>query len=305
MAVRSFLLFLCLVLFFIAVPVFQAPAETIEEYKERMKKEQEEAEQKKKKNRGEEENAGSPDLSGLCNCLASVFQVMASTDVEISIEDANDTPDYDANPDGNDDSDESNVTPPPDGSPENGAEEHTTEASSTEEKSATDSAAEKSPVGPLFPNMDVSLSGSYLFGQETPVFDVTGRFALNVEFFHANIFYQYLGDTTGSSLNTFSANIGFVFPFSNVVSSVYGGVLWQVELSVCFSFGIDLKIAFSESFFLEISSLFAFHSPFYFIILSPSLNVAFDHFTLGAGFNFYDYSAYIQYGPTVSLGLWF
>ncbi len=301
MATRVFLLFLCFLMLFSTAAVYQAKAETIEEYKERMKREQEEAEKKKKKNRGKDDKSGSPDLSGLCNCLGSIFEAMASTDIEVSIVDSSDrpaepeTPAPDGDPDRQDDSDKTDGTPPQEKPPEDGAGEPT----------AADTTGEKQPAGPAFPLFTVSLGGAYLFGQEISLFDLTARLVLNVEFFHVNTFYQYLGDAAGSSLNSFSANIGFIFPFSPVVASVFGGVFWQEGFSVQFSFGTNLKIAFTDSLFLEISSLFSFYAPFYFIVLSPTLELALGHFTCGLGFNYFNYNGLNLYGPTAKIGLWF
>lgn len=349
---RTAYVFLCLVLAFTTVTVFRAPAETIDEYKERIRKEQEEKKEKEKKSRSHDEKGGAPDLSGLCGCLGSLFEAMASTDIEVTVEQEPE-PEY-VNPPPADETppDDATVTPddslPPDDTPPDDAAvtpddslppDDTTQDDGTaipddtspddaavtpddslppDESAAADGKAADTPaddtantaeepdrVKPIKPFIALSLAASYLFGQEIPFFDGMTRVTMNIEVFHIHAWYQLMADANGSYLSTFSANLGLVLGVDTIVSSVYAGVFVQEGSAPAFSFGTDLKFAFTDNFFLEIYTLFSFDVPLYNIILIPSLNLVVGPLTVGAGCGFYDYSGLVICGPSVTLGLWF
>jgi hypothetical protein len=302
MIVRKFSLFCCFILLFSTAAATLARAETMDEYKERMKKEQEE---KKKKSRHSDDDNGSWDLSGFCGCLASIFDLFANTDVEIIVEDDTDTTPPDDNTPPDDATPPDDTTPPDDGT-QNPDTTQPDEQNPPDDSGGQKAAAEEDPFRsrPTAPLVAAALSGSYLFGQEISFFDGTARLSANLGIFHANMFYQYMFDETGSHLGTFSANLGFTFPFSPVVISIYAGILFQNFSTAAISFGTDLKFSFTDSLYPELSCLLAFNDTQYYIISSLSLNLVIGHMTLGAGFNAYDYNDLILFGPTLQVGLW-
>ena len=153
--------------------------------------------------------------------------------------------------------------------------------------------------------VELAFDGAWLFGQELPIYSLQALARLDILAFHLNLFYQYLLDAQGTGLSTFSANGGIAMPLGNFTIDLYCGVFLQEGWPAYFSWGMALKIFFGPGITFSLYSLFAVYEPFYFIILLPSLEVVLNRFSLGLGFNVLDYNDLLLYGPTLKLGLWF
>lgn len=152
---------------------------------------------------------------------------------------------------------------------------------------------------------ELACDGAWLFGQELPFYSIQGVARLDLLAFHFNLFYQYLLDAQGTGLATFSANGGIAMPLGNFTINLYGGVFLQEGWPAYFSWGLALKIFFGSGIIFSLYSLCAVYDPFYFIIVVPTLEAVLNRFSLGLGFNFIDYNDLMLYGPTLKLGLWF
>jgi hypothetical protein len=286
---RKYLVFfvsLCLLL--TAVAVYQAPAETLDEYKERMKKEQEEAEKKKEeeKRKAEQEQKPKPPdagscfgscLSGFCQaagtgCFDAFFQGFIAIFSEVRYAD------YPFAPDAGFDF---SALPRPD---------------MTEEA--------KTALGGKVWMIEAGAWGSYLFGQNEPVFDAGGMLNVDLLAFHLNLYYQRLMSLSGTTLDTFSADAGFSLPVGNFILSLFAGAVWQEWSPWYFSFGTSGRVFVPGGVVVGWYALFAFYEPFFLIIVSPDVELALGRFTVGLGFNYYNYNNYVNFGPSLKAAIW-
>jgi hypothetical protein len=313
MTARAFFLFLSLLIIFSAVAVQRAPAESIDDYKERTKKEQEENDDKNKKEKRhrDDEYDNEDDDDGGCGALAfgsclnamfesGCFDALFTTVFNFAVEAASGIryPEYPYYPDPKRPfARRAKPTPPPAPSAEG-------------EPPPAEPAPAEAPVDqPRWMSKiwmgELSASGSYLLGQDVALFDASGNLTFNMSAFQINTFYQFLWDEEGGTLHTFSMNGGFVFPSRFFTLSLYAGLFLQEGFSPYVSFGAAAKAFFTSKVIVSFYSLFAIYDTFFFIILNPALEYAVGRFTFGAGFNYYNYNDFILYGPTVRVAMWF
>jgi hypothetical protein len=290
-ASKCIVFFVCLCLFLTVAGVYPASAETVDEYKERMKKEQEQADKKKqdeenKKKQQEDKEKAPPDsgnclggcLGGLCQaagsgCFDAFWSAFFTVFAEVRYADfpfaRNHGYDFAAFP------------------------------------GAPDEAGQRPDIGGKFWMIEAGAWGSYLFGQNESVFDSGGFINIDVTAFHANVYYQRLMSVSGSTLNTFSANLGISIPIMNFIMSFYAGGFWQEWSPWYVSFGTSGRVFIPGSFVAGWYTLFAVYDQFFYIVLSPSIEITLDRFTLGIGFNYYNYNNYVNFGPALKAGVWF
>jgi hypothetical protein len=153
--------------------------------------------------------------------------------------------------------------------------------------------------------IEAGVWGSYLFGQNESVFDTGGLLNIDVTAFHANVYYQRLMSASGSTLNTFSANLGISIPILNFIMSFYAGGFWQEWSPWYVSFGTSGHVFIPGGFLFGWYTLFAFYDQFFYLVISPSFGLALDRFTLSVGFNYYNYNNYVNFGPALKAAVWF
>jgi hypothetical protein len=271
------------------VAVYTTQAETLEEYKERIKHEQEEAEKKKqeeeknKDKKDEKKNDESCSLFNSCcqmagetGCIESIFAMTLGVLINVRFADYPYAPGK--------------------------SFDFATYNFGTKEGEKPPAEAD---VTDKFWMFELSVDGSYLFGQQIAMYDVQSLLGVELTAFHINVFAQRLWDAEATGLTTFSANAGFSIPIQNFMVSLYAGIFYQDGFSLLVSFGASFKIFFPGHIIFSLYSLFSTYSPFYFIILSPTLEVAINRFTVGVGFNVYDYNNLVLYGPTLKTAIWF
>jgi hypothetical protein len=154
-----------------------------------------------------------------------------------------------------------------------------------------------------------SYEPSYLFDN---IWGMSGRLEGVLSVLYANCLFQYnfSGSDRESWFSVLSFNGGLAIPISNVMLSLYAGVFTftipstMFPMLTTFSFGGSLQIFFPNNIEFELYNLNAVYDPFWFIIVSPSISIAISRFSIGAGFDYYNYAGTVYMGPAIKLTVW-
>jgi len=282
---------------YLLFPLGTATAETLDEYKERMEKEREEARHEHEHHGNDDDDSGGScfDLGNCCNFTFSLFESMST--------------DSDSDSDSGSGSDSGATSSAGDGG---GAcfFDSLIGVRYASYPFAPDSSFDFSTADPSQPGgkiwmAEFSAEGSYLFGQEIPMFDFRSQLSLDAAIFHTNLFFHHLMDADGGSLTSFAAHGGITIPIQNFAVSLYVGAFFQEDFPPYFSYGASIRIFAAGGFVISVYSIFAYDDPFFFTVISPKVELALGRFTIGVGYNYYNYNRLSIGGPTLKTAVWF